>query len=174
MYMKKNRFLLKMTGGALAVLWLTLPHAAAQVGAVASSRTEVTAPMDLTITGVVTSDQGEPLPGVTVALRGTTIGTATGIDGRYTITVPTGQENGILVFSYIGYRNREVPINNQTTISLSLAIDMQALEEVVVIGYQTIRKQDLTGAWSSRPRTGAWKMNSSGMHPPTSPPSVTG
>ena len=146
--MKKNRLLLKIAGGALAVLWLPLPNATAQEGALASNRTEVTSPMDLTITGVVTSDQGEPLPGVTVALRGTTIGTATGIDGRYTITVPTGQENGTIVFSYIGYRSREVPINNQTNISVSLDIDMQALEEVVVIGYQTIRKQDLTGAAS--------------------------
>ncbi|PIQ22017.1 MAG: SusC/RagA family TonB-linked outer membrane protein [Cytophagales bacterium CG18_big_fil_WC_8_21_14_2_50_42_9] len=104
--------------------------------------------MALTITGTVTSSKGETLPGVTVLVKGTSSGTTTDPNGNYTINVPDGQENGTLVFSFIGYTTQEVPINNRTTVNVTLGDDVKALEEVVVIGYQTVRKSDVTGAVS--------------------------
>ncbi|MGV3589959.1 MAG: SusC/RagA family TonB-linked outer membrane protein [Adhaeribacter sp.] len=101
-----------------------------------------------TITGRVATNKNEALPGVTVLVKGTSTGTTTDPSGNYSITLPTGQENGALIFSFIGYTTQEVPVNNRTTINVTLADDAQALQEVVVIGYQTVRKQDLTGAAS--------------------------
>ncbi|MFD3002944.1 SusC/RagA family TonB-linked outer membrane protein [Pontibacter toksunensis] len=102
----------------------------------------------ITVSGRVTGEDGTGLPGVSVALKGTSAGTITDVNGSYSLTVPDGQENGTLVFSYIGYNAQEVPINNRSTINVQLAPDVTALEEVVVIGYQTIQKKDLTGAAS--------------------------
>ena len=100
------------------------------------------------ITGKVSGTGGEGLPGVTVLVKGTTTGTTTDASGNYTIAVPAGQENGTLTFSFIGYTSQDVPINGRTAVNVTLAEDTQALQEVVVIGYQTVRKQDLTGAVS--------------------------
>ncbi|MBD0254271.1 MAG: SusC/RagA family TonB-linked outer membrane protein [Cytophagales bacterium] len=102
--------------------------------------------VDITVAGRVTDDAGAGLPGVTVLVKGTTTGTATDAEGNYSITAP--DPNGTLTFSYIGYVTQEVPINNRTSLNVTLATDVQALSEVVVIGYQTVRKQDLTGAVS--------------------------
>ncbi|MDQ4141963.1 MAG: TonB-dependent receptor [Bacteroidota bacterium] len=101
-----------------------------------------------TITGTVSGAGGEGLPGVTVLLKGTTNGTTTDATGGYSISIPAGQETGTLTFSFIGYVSQDVAINNRTTVNVTLAEDTQALQEVVVIGYQTVRKQDLTGAVS--------------------------
>ncbi|MDQ3290674.1 MAG: TonB-dependent receptor plug domain-containing protein, partial [Bacteroidota bacterium] len=101
-----------------------------------------------TITGTVSGAGGEGLPGVTVLLKGTTNGTTTDATGGFSISIPAGQETGTLTFSFIGYVSQDVPINNRTTVNVTLAEDTQALQEVVVIGYQTVRKQDLTGAVS--------------------------
>ncbi|QNF32823.1 TonB-dependent receptor [Adhaeribacter swui] len=100
------------------------------------------------VTGTVSGTNGEGLPGVTVLLKGSTNGTTTDVGGNYTLSVPAGQENGTLTFSFIGYTSQEVPLNNRTTVNVTLAEDTKALQEVVVIGYQTVRKQDLTGAVS--------------------------
>jgi len=102
----------------------------------------------VTVTGRVTTTNNEGLPGVTVLVKGTSSGTTTDASGDYSLAVPAGQENGALIFSFIGYETQEVPLNNRTTVNVTLADDAKALEEVVVIGYQTIRKQDLTGAAS--------------------------
>jgi TonB-linked SusC/RagA family outer membrane protein len=88
------------------------------------------------------------LPGVNVLLKGTTNGTATNVDGTYTLSIPDDQANGTLVFSFIGYTTTEEPINGRTTIDIVLRGDVQSLNEVVVIGYQTVEKKDLTGAVS--------------------------
>ncbi|CAN5904499.1 hypothetical protein BH24BAC1_BH24BAC1_29110 [soil metagenome] len=94
------------------------------------TRLEV-APAAITISGRVTDTQkGEGLPGVSVLVKGTTVGTSTDANGRYSLTAPDG--NGTLVFSYVGYTNREIPINNRTTIDVQLTISTQKLEEVVV------------------------------------------
>jgi TonB-dependent starch-binding outer membrane protein SusC len=102
---------------------------------------------DVTITGKVTDEKGEPLPGVTVVVKGTTNGTTTSIDGIYKLVLP--QASGTLVFSYIGYTMKEVAVGNQTTINVKMQADAKALEEVVVVGYGTQKKANLTGAVSA-------------------------
>lgn len=102
----------------------------------------------ITISGSVTDEQNQPLPGVNVVLKGSTIGTSTDAEGRYTLALADDESDGTLVFSFIGYVTVEQPINGRTTIDVSLAQDVTSLEEVVVIGYQTVEKKDLTGAVS--------------------------
>jgi TonB-linked SusC/RagA family outer membrane protein len=98
-----------------------------------------------TVTGKVTDVTTEDgLPGVTVLVKGTSTGTVTDLEGNYNITVPN--ENDTLVYSFIGYTTQEVPVNGRTTIDVALAEDVKALEEVVVVGYGTVQKRDLTGA----------------------------
>ena len=99
---------------------------------------------DVVISGKVTSAKGEGLPGVTVLLKGTTIGTSTGTDGSFSLNIP--DNTGTLVFSFIGFQTREVPVPKSGTLQVSLVDDAKALEEVVVIGYGTQKKTDLTGA----------------------------
>ena len=99
----------------------------------------------ITVTGIVT-DRDEPLPGVNVSVKGTTTGIMTGIDGKYTLTVPNS--NVVLVFSYIGYTTKEITVGNQTNINVVMEEDVFAIEEVVVVGYGTMRKSDVTGAVS--------------------------
>lgn len=101
----------------------------------------------LSVEGKVTNENNEPLPGVNVLIKGSTIGTTTDGDGYYVLQVP--DENSVLVFSFIGYVSREVVVGSQTTINLSMSPDVQSLEEVVVVGYGTVKKSDLTGAVAS-------------------------
>ncbi|WP_232064811.1 SusC/RagA family TonB-linked outer membrane protein [Rhodocytophaga rosea] len=101
----------------------------------------------LGISGKVTDDQGQNLPGVNVVIKGTSQGTTTDVDGKYSLNAPDG--NGTLVFSYIGFTTEEVPINNRATIDVSLMPDIQSLSEVVVVGYGTQRKTDVTGSLAS-------------------------
>ncbi|MDC6384721.1 TonB-dependent receptor [Flagellimonas taeanensis] len=99
---------------------------------------------NITVSGTVMDDQGQPLPGASVILKGTTTGIQTDFDGNYSLdNVP---DNGTLVFSYIGFATQEVPIGNRTTIDVTLQEDTQSLDEVVVVGYGTQRKADLTGS----------------------------
>jgi TonB-linked SusC/RagA family outer membrane protein len=97
------------------------------------------------VTGTV-SDANGPIPGANVNLKGTKTGVSTGFDGTYTIDVPS---NGILVFSFIGLKNKEVAVNGQTKINVSLEEDSAQLKEVVVIGYGTQRKEAVTGSVAS-------------------------
>ncbi|ULC59025.1 TonB-dependent receptor [Flaviramulus sp. BrNp1-15] len=98
-----------------------------------------------TIKGTVTdADLSGPLPGVTILVKGTTNGTSTDFDGNYTIE--NVAENATLVFSYIGYKTQEINVAGKTTINAVLKTDTEALDEVVVIGYGTARKSDLTGS----------------------------
>ncbi|GAB5554882.1 MAG: hypothetical protein Sapg2KO_44730 [Saprospiraceae bacterium] len=99
-----------------------------------------------TISGVVTSaENGEPLIGVTVLIKGTTTGSITDVDGRYTIDASA---EDVLVFSFIGMKDKEVQVGVQTVIDVVLASDNELLEEVVVIGYGTQKKSHLTGSVS--------------------------
>lgn len=100
-----------------------------------------------TVSGKVVDAKGEGLIGVTVLLKGTSTAAPTDIEGNYTLTAPTG--TGTLVFSYIGFQPQEVPINNRSTINVTLAADASSLDEVVVIGYGTAKRQDITGAVTS-------------------------
>lgn len=97
-----------------------------------------------TITGKVTdNDTKEILPGVNVLIKGTNQGTTTDANGNFNINVQSG---AVLICSFIGYETLEIPVGNQTTLNITLTIDTRALEEVVVVGYGTQRKVDLTGA----------------------------
>lgn len=95
------------------------------------------------VVGVVVDNNGDPLPGVSVLFTGSTIGTATDLDGRYSIAVPSGQ--GSLVFSFVGFNSEEVQIRNRPNISLALLEDTQTLNEVVVTGYSESAKRSLQG-----------------------------
>ena len=99
---------------------------------------------DVTVQGKVTSPKGDPLPGVTVVLKGTSIGTSTDANGGFSLQVPDA--NGILVFSFIGTISKEVQFSGAGTVNVILEEDTKALEEVVVVGYGTLRSQDVTGA----------------------------
>jgi TonB-linked SusC/RagA family outer membrane protein len=106
--------------------------------------TNVALAQDITVKGVVNDEADKSsLPGVSVQVKGTKIGTTTDATGRYAISTPA---NATLVFSYLGYTSREVPVNNQTTLNVALSSSSQELEQVVVVGYGTQRKKDLTGS----------------------------
>ena len=99
---------------------------------------------DKTISGVVRSaTDNEPLIGVSVLVKGTTNGTITDFDGKYSLSVKTGD---VVVFSYIGYVTQGITISNQTTLNVTLKEDTETLEEVVVVGYGTMKKKLVTGA----------------------------
>ncbi|MCP9766380.1 DUF3520 domain-containing protein [Lacihabitans sp. LS3-19] len=93
---------------------------------------------------VLSSDDGLPIPGVTVLLKGTSTGTVTDVNGKYKIGVI--DEKSTLIFSFIGFKTKEVKVGKKDTINVSLDYEAAALEEVVVIGYSTVRKSSLSGA----------------------------
>ena len=99
------------------------------------------------VTGKVTDESGKPLQSVTVQVKGTTTGTSTSADGTFAITAPSG--TAILVFSSIGFTEREVPLNNKAVVNLSMENLASSLQDVVVVGYGTRKKTDVTGAVSS-------------------------
>lgn len=100
-----------------------------------------------TLSGMVTDADGEPLIGVNVQIKGTTKGTATDFDGRFTLI--NVDDVAVLVFSYVGYQRQEVAVNRQKNLKVTMLTDAQMLDEVVVVGYGTVKKSDLTGAVSS-------------------------
>jgi len=100
-----------------------------------------------TIKGIVTDESGEPLIGAGVVVEGTTLGTITGVDGDYVLTVPQNAVN--LVFSFIGLADQTIAINGQTEINVVLRADQTFLDEVVVVGYATVKRRDLLGSVSS-------------------------
>lgn len=98
------------------------------------------------VSGSVSTSGGETLPGVSVVVKGTSTGTVTDVNGKYSITV---SENATLVYSSIGYALQEVQVNGRSVIDITLEEDIQSLEEVVVVGYGVQKKSDLTGSISS-------------------------
>ena len=100
---------------------------------------------DRTVTGVVTDlTNDEGLPGVNIVAKGTSTGTVTDVDGNYRLTLSDGVET--LVFSSVGFTQEEQPINGQTVINVAMSPDIQSLQEIVVVGYGTQEKEDVTGA----------------------------
>lgn len=99
-----------------------------------------------TITGKVLDANGEPLVGVSVAVKGTTTGTITDIDGSFSIRVPN--PNSALVFSFIGFLSQEVDLKGQATVNVTLSEDIKILDEIVVVGYGVQRKSDVVGSIS--------------------------
>lgn len=100
---------------------------------------------DITISGIVSSEENEPLPGVTIIVQGTSKGTVTDIDGKYRLEAAS---DAVLDFSFIGYLKQSVSVGGRSSIDLAMAPDVEQLEEVVVIGYGTQKKSHLTGAIS--------------------------
>lgn len=129
--MMRNRFLAVM---GMAILLFTTP------GTLLYGQEQV-------LTGTVTDgEDGTPLPGVTILIKGTTTGTTTDFDGNYRLSASYGD---LLIFSYIGYKSQEVLLTGQTSIDMRMTMDIGELEEIVVIGYGTREKKDVTGAMST-------------------------
>ena len=123
----------KLTWKIMLLLWILVPLN------LAAQSTEVT--------GKVTDEAtGEPLPGVTVIAKSTTIGAVTDFEGNYIIQVPA---ESVLVFSFVGYTTREIPVEDQTVINVELSELVTELDEIVVIGYGVQKKSDKTGAVAS-------------------------
>lgn len=99
------------------------------------------------VRGTINDDTGRPLPGVSILEKGTTNGTATDTDGQYAINVANG--NSVLVFSFIGYASQEIPVNNRNSIDLAMQPDVTALQEIVVTGYTTENRRNVSGAVST-------------------------
>ena len=99
---------------------------------------------DVTVSGIVTDETGDGMPGVSVVVKGTQRGTTTNADGRFTLNVPN--TTSVLVFSFVGYPPQEVTVGNQTQLNVSLKADTKSLSEVIVVGYGTQKKANLTGA----------------------------
>ena len=107
-------------------------------------KTVIQQPQQKEITGKVTDTSGEPLPGATVMVKGTTIGTITDVDGNYSLSnVP---DDATLVFSFVGMKTQEVVVGNQTIINMVMEEETKGLEEVVVVGYGTQKKESVIGA----------------------------
>lgn len=100
------------------------------------------------VKGKITDEKGLGLPGVSVIVKGSSTGTVSDAEGLYTINVP---ESGgpVLVFSFVGYVPKEIAVGNQTSLDVQLAVDTKALEEVIVVGYGTQRRRDITSAIST-------------------------
>lgn len=104
-------------------------------------------PLQLTVTGKVVDEFGTPLLGTTVAVKGTAQGTSTDFDGNYALTIP--DRSAVLQFSYVGYVPQEIEVGAQTTINVKLLPDNAKLDEVVVVGYGSQKKSDVTGSVTS-------------------------
>ncbi len=101
----------------------------------------------VTVRGTVRDEEGAPLFGVNILIKGTGSGTVTDLDGKFSLELPTGDET--LVLSYTGYETLEVPVNGQQELTIVMSESISELEEVVVVGYGTVRKRDLTGSVGS-------------------------
>nr|WP_319999528.1 TonB-dependent receptor [uncultured Draconibacterium sp.] len=99
------------------------------------------------VSGLVTDDGGQPLPGVNIVIKGTTIGTVSDVDGKYTFA--SIDPDVTLIFSFIGYVSQEIPVQGRKVIDVTLTMDALGLDEVVVVGYGSQQKESLTGAISN-------------------------
>ena len=99
------------------------------------------------VSGIILDENNEPVIGASVVVKGTTIGTVSDLDGRFTLNVPDGKK--IITVSYMGYVNQDVNIDTNRSLTIRLKPDAKLLDEVVVVGYGTVMKRDLTGAISS-------------------------
>ncbi|WP_373399461.1 TonB-dependent receptor plug domain-containing protein [Algoriphagus halophilus] len=97
-----------------------------------------------TVSGVVLDDTNSPLPGVSVIEKGTSNGVVTDLDGKFTLTV--NSEESVLIFSFIGMQTIELPVGDRRTFNLTMTPDETSLDEVIVVGYGTVKKSDLTGS----------------------------
>jgi TonB-linked SusC/RagA family outer membrane protein len=101
----------------------------------------------VTVQGTVKDDAGIPMVGVNVVIKGTTVGTITDVNGKYSISVTSADD--VLLFSFIGYQNQSIPVAGKSVIDVTLATDLVSLDDVVVVGYGTVKKSDVTGSVTS-------------------------
>lgn len=148
----KTRRLLNAVGSCYALACMFLPVTAQADGGLTTpgSLTISQTKVDKTVTGVVTEEGGGVLPGVSVLLKGTTIGAATDVDGSFSLNIPDAQAaNGVLVFSFIGYESQEVSVAGKTEINVSLSSSTQQLDQVVVVGYSAKKVRYLSSSVST-------------------------
>lgn len=126
-----NRSLIQKNRGILLSLFLIL------------SITFSAMAQDVMVSGKVTDNKGEPLPGVSIAIKGTTDGTITDIDGNYSLSA---NGNAELIFNFVGFEPQTVSVNNRSTISVIMQEDVKSIDEVVVVGYGQMKRTDLTGS----------------------------
>ncbi|WP_345243311.1 TonB-dependent receptor [Nibrella saemangeumensis] len=112
-----------------------------------TTQTETMVPADQNVSGTVTDETGGGLPGVSVAVKGTMRGTVTDANGSFSISVP--DRNAVLVFSFVGYEPQEITVGDRSTLNVRMNTDVKSLNEVVVVGYGTQKKADLTGSVAS-------------------------
>ncbi|KAB7731784.1 SusC/RagA family TonB-linked outer membrane protein [Rudanella paleaurantiibacter] len=132
-----------VTGNQVA-LTRTAPSGNDEAGPRKTSELAPAEALEETITGTVSDESGQGLPGVSVVLKGTTRGTTTNAEGKYRLNVP--DRSAVLVFSFVGYGSQEVATGGRSVVNVSLKADEKSLNEVVVVGYGQVRKSDLTGA----------------------------
>lgn len=141
---KEKSLINRMLAGLLVIGLLWPVTGQAGEGIFTSSGTKQnTAQQQKRITGKVTDEQNEPLPGVNILIKGTASGTVTDVDGNYVLNAPVGS---VLVFTFVGYTSVEVTVGDQETINLALQEDIKSFEEVVVVGYGTQKKVNMTGS----------------------------
>ncbi|MFK5973866.1 MAG: SusC/RagA family TonB-linked outer membrane protein [Flavobacteriaceae bacterium] len=104
---------------------------------------QVASGQESSVTGVVSDNHGQPIPGASVVIQGTTVGTATDFDGNYSIKASS---DDVLVFSYLGSLSKEIPVDNQSIINVALQENIAQLDEVVVVGYGTLKQKEVTSA----------------------------
>jgi len=102
----------------------------------------------ITASGTVTDENGEPLPGVTIVLKGTAKGSVSNSEGKYAIEVED-LSTAVLVFSFVGYTTQEISVNGRSVIDVAMKTSLEALDEVIVVGYGTMKKSDITGSVAS-------------------------
>ncbi|HEV7350647.1 TonB-dependent receptor [Telluribacter sp.] len=135
-------------GCAVATLVGTSPVVKATPFTLSDKGGKIGIAIDKTVTGkVLSTEDNSPVPGVTVVVKNTTVGTTTDADGNFRIVVP--DDNAVLVFSAVGFTTQEVTVGNRSTVNINLGVDLKTLNEVVVVGYGTQKKSQLTGAISS-------------------------
>ncbi|WP_439559273.1 carboxypeptidase-like regulatory domain-containing protein, partial [Dyadobacter sp.] len=120
-----------------------------QAGASEYTGAALAAPVQLTVKGKVADEKGEGLPGVNIILKGTQQGQISDVDGRFSIEVP--DENAVLVFSFVGYVPQEVAVGKKTEVEVLLKVDQKALDEVVVVGYGTQQRRNISGSIATAP-----------------------
>ena len=146
-------YMAKLFTVAFAIQCLPIGFVQASSGtALEKSKIDVNVDM-ATVTGIVRDANGEPIPGVTVSVAGSTVGTVSDLEGKYSLSVPEGST---LVFSFIGFETQSVAVGDRSIVDVVLAEDLQNLDEVVVIGYGTTKKVNLTGSVST---IGAQELN---------------
>jgi len=132
---------------SLALIAVLIPAQTGMAFASGSDPEVMSMTQQRVITGLVTDSDGTPLPSVSILEKGTTNGTLADAGGQYRITVTTA--NPVLVFSFVGYATQEVAVGSRSLVNMTLEASDIGLDEIVVIGYGTVRKRDLTGSVAS-------------------------